>query len=130
MTHSAAPPPHDNTHFQHNAFAYPRSLLRSPTTQYIRSNRHDWVAAVGGCDPKDPEDPGNLQYDWLEVQLQTFRRRGMQVSITVLLCDFLLSFIVGRSPSEMLMSILFGPILLLIGLDYRSCPTFGQELLP
>ncbi|KAI0759898.1 Metallo-dependent phosphatase-like protein [Irpex lacteus] len=35
--------------------------------------------AVAGCDPKDREDPGNLQFDWLEVQLSQFRRRGMQV---------------------------------------------------
>ena len=36
-------------------------------------------AAVGGCEPKDPQDPGNLQLDWLEVQLKTFRSRDMQV---------------------------------------------------
>ncbi|KAK7695800.1 hypothetical protein QCA50_000438 [Cerrena zonata] len=44
------------------------------TLYFYTSNK-----AVGGCDAKDPEDPGNLQYDWLEVQLQTFRSRGMQV---------------------------------------------------
>ena len=36
--------------------------------------------AVGGCEVNDPEDPGNLQLDWLEVQLATFRSRGMQVT--------------------------------------------------
>ena len=36
-------------------------------------------AAVGGCEAKNPDDPGNLQFDWLEVQLRTFRSRGMQV---------------------------------------------------
>ncbi|THG95806.1 hypothetical protein EW026_g5912 [Hermanssonia centrifuga] len=42
----------------------------------------DSNTAVGGCEVKDPEDPGNLQYDWLEVQLATFRSRGMQVWIS------------------------------------------------
>lgn len=37
------------------------------------------IIAVGGCEPTDPEDPGNLQLDWLEVQLSMFRSRGMQV---------------------------------------------------
>lgn len=40
---------------------------------------YDSNKAVGGCEPKDAEDPGNLQLDWLEVQLHLFRRRGMQV---------------------------------------------------
>ena len=38
------------------------------------------VLAVGGCGFKDPEDPGNLQLDWLEVQLKSYRQRDMQVS--------------------------------------------------
>lgn len=42
----------------------------------------DSNSAVGGCEAKDPEDPGNLQLDWLEVQLQSFRSRGMQVWIS------------------------------------------------
>lgn len=37
------------------------------------------IVAVGGCGYKDPEDPGNLQFDWLEVQLKIYRGRGMQV---------------------------------------------------
>ena len=35
--------------------------------------------AVGGCEYSERDDPGNLQFDWLEVQLQLFRERGMQV---------------------------------------------------
>lgn len=42
--------------------------------------RLDNAPAVGGCEAKDPQDPGNLQLDWMEVQLQEFRSRGMQVS--------------------------------------------------
>lgn len=35
--------------------------------------------AVDGC--KDGSDePGALEFDWLEVQLDSFRERGMQVS--------------------------------------------------
>jgi hypothetical protein len=34
--------------------------------------------AVDGC--KDGSDePGALEFDWLEVQLDSFRERGMQV---------------------------------------------------
>ncbi|CAL1700593.1 unnamed protein product [Somion occarium] len=46
------------------------------TMYFYTSNK-----AVGGCEVNDPQDPGNLQFDWLEVQLQTFRSRGMQVWI-------------------------------------------------
>lgn len=35
---------------------------------------------MGGCEYQDREDPGNLEFDWLEVQLDRFRDRGMQVS--------------------------------------------------
>ena len=35
--------------------------------------------AITGCVYKEPDDPGNLQFDWLEVQLDMYRRRGMQV---------------------------------------------------
>ncbi|GJE84018.1 endopolyphosphatase [Phanerochaete sordida] len=38
--------------------------------------------AVGGCEVKDRDDPGNLQLDWMEVQLQAFRARGMQTWIS------------------------------------------------
>lgn len=41
--------------------------------------------AVGGCEYREPDDPGNLQLDWLEVQLRTFRQRGMQVPCTTTL---------------------------------------------
>ena len=41
--------------------------------------------AVGGCEYREPDDPGNLQFDWLEVQLKMFRQRGMQVPRTIIL---------------------------------------------
>ncbi|KAI0335497.1 hypothetical protein GY45DRAFT_1316828 [Cubamyces sp. BRFM 1775] len=40
---------------------------------------YDSNTAVGGCARTEPQDPGNLELDWLEVQLQMFRDRGMQV---------------------------------------------------
>ncbi|CDO76280.1 hypothetical protein BN946_scf184470.g38 [Trametes cinnabarina] len=40
---------------------------------------YDSNTAVGGCARTLPQDPGNLQLDWLEVQLQLFRERGIQV---------------------------------------------------
>ena len=43
---------------------------------------HGDRTAVGGCARTEPQDPGNLELDWLEVQLQMFRDRGMQVRRT------------------------------------------------
>ncbi|KAF5389105.1 hypothetical protein D9757_004904 [Collybiopsis confluens] len=43
---------------------------------------YDSNKAVGGCSLTDREDPGNLQFDWLEVQLEIFKERGMQVWLT------------------------------------------------
>jgi endopolyphosphatase len=43
---------------------------------------YDSNKAVGGCEYREPDDPGNLEFDWLEVQLKVFRQRGMQVWIT------------------------------------------------
>jgi len=40
------------------------------------------VAVVSGCAYKEPNDPGNLQFDWLEVQLDMYRKRGMQVWVS------------------------------------------------
>ncbi|KAH9006990.1 Metallo-dependent phosphatase-like protein [Lactarius hatsudake] len=40
---------------------------------------YDSNKAVGGCEYREPDDPGNLQFDWLEVQLKMFRKRGVQV---------------------------------------------------
>ncbi|KAK7061730.1 RFX-type winged-helix domain-containing protein [Favolaschia claudopus] len=40
---------------------------------------YDSNKAVGGCMFKERDDAGNLQFDWLEVQLKGFRSRGMQV---------------------------------------------------
>ncbi|EGO01896.1 hypothetical protein SERLA73DRAFT_49578, partial [Serpula lacrymans var. lacrymans S7.3] len=38
--------------------------------------------SFSGCEYREPNDPGNLQFDWLDVQLEMFRSRGMQVWIT------------------------------------------------
>jgi endopolyphosphatase len=50
---------------------------------------YDSNKAVGGCEwvNRDrgggiPADPGNLELDWLEVQLESFRQRGMKVNLT------------------------------------------------
>ncbi|RDB22520.1 Endopolyphosphatase [Hypsizygus marmoreus] len=43
---------------------------------------YDSNKAVGGCTFRDADDPGNLQLDWLEVQLKHYRNRGLQVWIT------------------------------------------------
>ena len=40
--------------------------------------------AVGGCEYREPDDPGNLQFDWLEVQLKMFRQREMQVPCAII----------------------------------------------
>jgi hypothetical protein len=38
-----------------------------------------FTEAVGGCELHVENDPGNLQFDWLDVQLRRFRDKGMQV---------------------------------------------------
>lgn len=38
-------------------------------------------SAVGGCEYKEPNDPGNLQLDWLNVQLGVFKEKGIKVSV-------------------------------------------------
>ncbi|KAG5724344.1 Endopolyphosphatase [Termitomyces sp. T112] len=43
---------------------------------------YDSNKAVGGCGFHDRNDPGNLEFDWLEVQLKMYRHRNMQVWIT------------------------------------------------
>ncbi|KAF8655288.1 hypothetical protein AX16_003187 [Volvariella volvacea WC 439] len=43
---------------------------------------YDSNKAVGGCPYKEPEDPGNLQLDWLDVQLKMYRERGLHVYIS------------------------------------------------
>lgn len=54
------------------------------------------TTAVGGCEYTDAEDPGNLEFDWLEVQLDRYRDRGMQVRVYVDL-DRLFFFACKRS---------------------------------
>lgn len=34
---------------------------------------------MSGCPYDEPEDPGNLEFDWLEAKLARYRERGMQV---------------------------------------------------
>lgn len=61
------------------------------------------ILAVGGCGFKDPDDPGNLQFDWLEVQLKTYRWRKMQVCWftsmegTFLICFWSKVWLTGQS---------------------------------
>ncbi|EJD01156.1 uncharacterized protein FOMMEDRAFT_21595 [Fomitiporia mediterranea MF3/22] len=43
---------------------------------------YDSNKAVGGCEYGEGDDPGNLQFDWFEVQLDRFRERGMQVWVS------------------------------------------------
>ncbi|KXN86281.1 Endopolyphosphatase [Leucoagaricus sp. SymC.cos] len=38
---------------------------------------YDSNKAVGGCQYRERDDPGNLQLDWLEVQLRMYRERNM-----------------------------------------------------
>ncbi|KAJ7771376.1 endopolyphosphatase [Mycena maculata] len=69
--------------FQRGAYyaveVVPDSLaIISLNTMYF----YDSNKAVGGCQFKDRDDAGNLQFDWFEVQLKGFRARGMQVWIT------------------------------------------------
>jgi hypothetical protein len=52
-------------------------FLTLPLTFDVKTCYH-WPV-VSGCPFKDPNDPGNLQFDWLEVQLKEYRNRGMQV---------------------------------------------------
>ncbi|KZT24494.1 Endopolyphosphatase [Neolentinus lepideus HHB14362 ss-1] len=40
---------------------------------------YDSNKAVGGCEFKERDDPGNLQLDWLEVQLEMYRQRGIKL---------------------------------------------------
>ncbi|TFK75900.1 endopolyphosphatase [Pluteus cervinus] len=40
---------------------------------------YDSNKAVGGCLFKEPDDPGNLQFDWLGVQLKSYRNRGLHI---------------------------------------------------
>ncbi|KAF8529018.1 hypothetical protein BU17DRAFT_73241 [Hysterangium stoloniferum] len=49
-------------------------VLSLNTMYFYESNK-----AVEGCTWKDTSDPGNLEFDWMEVQLGLFRDRGMKV---------------------------------------------------
>ncbi|KAF8165337.1 endopolyphosphatase [Crassisporium funariophilum] len=43
---------------------------------------YDSNKVVAGCAYTEPNDPGNLELDWLEVQLRMYRNRGMQVWVS------------------------------------------------
>ncbi|KAK2466218.1 hypothetical protein APHAL10511_001860 [Amanita phalloides] len=43
---------------------------------------YDSNDAVGGCPYHEHKDPGNLEFNWLEVRLRHYRDRGMQVWLT------------------------------------------------
>ncbi|KAF9057569.1 hypothetical protein BJ165DRAFT_1397817 [Panaeolus papilionaceus] len=43
---------------------------------------YDSNKVVAGCPYNDRNDPGNLELDWMEVQLDMYRSRGMQVWIS------------------------------------------------
>lgn len=40
---------------------------------------YDSNKAVSGCEYRQTNDPGNLQFDWLDVQLAIFRDKGVKV---------------------------------------------------
>jgi hypothetical protein len=54
------------------------------STDPFQFSANFYQIAVGGCEFREPDDPGNLQFDWLEVQLKMFRQRGMQVLHTII----------------------------------------------
>jgi len=43
---------------------------------------YDSNKAVGGCQYNEREDAGNLQFDWLEVQLKMYRNKNMLVYLS------------------------------------------------
>ncbi|KAG1820175.1 Metallo-dependent phosphatase-like protein [Suillus subaureus] len=53
----------------------------SLSTMYFYHDNKE-LTAVRGCPVGDASDPGNLQFDWLEEQLEMFRARQMQVWVT------------------------------------------------
>lgn len=59
-----------------------KGAVLEEVTIILKLTWSSWQPAVGGCESTDPEDPGNLQFDWLQVQLEMFRRRGMQVGLS------------------------------------------------
>jgi len=60
------------------------------------------VTVVDGCRYKDQDDPGNLEFDWMDVQLGLFRDRGMKVNLTkyswLSKIDLLQVWMVGHVP--------------------------------
>ncbi|KAH7887732.1 Metallo-dependent phosphatase-like protein [Phlebopus sp. FC_14] len=56
------------------------AVISMNTMYYYDSNK-----AVKGCPTDDLSDPGNIQFDWLEQQLNTFRSRQMQARMPVMI---------------------------------------------
>ena len=56
---------------------------------------HVLQIAVGGCEYREPDDPGNLEFDWLEVQLKSYRQRGMQVKCMIISTRPFLTILAG-----------------------------------
>lgn len=55
---------------------------------FLRHRSHDVMIetitpAVQGCKRSDAKDPGNLEFEWLEAQLDGFRGRNMQVRVVL-----------------------------------------------
>jgi len=56
-----------------------KGSFSSSFTSNVQKNDAIIHTVVAGCAFREPNDPGNLQFDWLEVQLKDYRNRGMQV---------------------------------------------------
>jgi endopolyphosphatase len=61
------------------------SVISLNTLYFYDSNK-----AVGGCEwvnraevGGEYADPGNLELDWVEVQLELFRQRGIKVCVVI-----------------------------------------------
>lgn len=63
--------------FEHYVFLWRKQRWLTPLAWRTPSQRR--LLAVRGCEYKDPDDAGNLEFDWLDVQLSTFRSRNMKV---------------------------------------------------
>ncbi|KAF8621618.1 hypothetical protein AX15_007637 [Amanita polypyramis BW_CC] len=76
-------PKHEQDVFRVGAYfsteVFPNELaVISLNTMYF----YDSNDAVHGCPYNEPEDPGNMEFDWLETRLRNYRDRGMQVWLT------------------------------------------------
>ena len=90
------------------------------------------TTAVGGCEYTDAQDPGNLELDWLEVQLDRYRDRGMQVRNTQFVDDLkrLFGNELFRSLGINAMLIIICYATIILGLDIWACSAIPGKLLP